>query len=92
MIIINDAWGRKAHHWGGDDSHLGIVIWAKIRTGTVDTLILGAYWLVPHKTNILKSCGAFSHCIQQYLTKTGNSTRDPVEYMFVHTADQFSKL
>ena len=28
MIIINDVWGWKAHHWGVDDTHLGIVTWA----------------------------------------------------------------
>ena len=33
MIIINDTWGGKAHHWGADDSHLGIVVWTKVRTG-----------------------------------------------------------
>ena len=43
MIIINDAPGSKAHHRGVDDSNLGIVICAKIRTGKVDKLLLGTY-------------------------------------------------
>ena len=79
MIIISDAWGSKAHHWGVDDSHLGIVIWVKIRTGKIDTLLIGAYWPVHHKANSPESCGALGHRIQQYLTKTGNPAREPVE-------------
>ena len=63
MMIINDAWGRKAHHWGVDDTHLGIVIWAEIRTGEVDTLFIGSYWPVHHKANSPATCGALGHRI-----------------------------
>ena len=80
MMIINDAWGRKAHHLGVDDTHLGIVIRAKIRTGAVDTLIIGSYWPVPYKANSPETCGARGRRIQQYLSKTGNPARDPVEF------------
>ena len=81
MIIINDAWGSKAHHWGTDGTHLGIVIWTKIRTGRVGTLLIGAYWPVHHKANSPETCGALGHRIQLYLTKMGNQARDSVEYM-----------
>ena len=53
-----------------DDSYLGIVNWAEIMTGSVDTLIIGAYWAVPHKANSPESCGALGHRIQQYLNNS----------------------
>ena len=49
MNIVNDAWGSKARYWGADDTRLSIAIWAEIRTGMVDTLLVGAYWSVHHK-------------------------------------------
>ena len=63
MIIISDAWGGKVYHWGVDDSHLGIVVWAKIRTGGIDTLLIGTYWPVHHKLNSPETFGALGYRI-----------------------------
>ena len=65
---------------------MGIVIWANIRTGKVDTLLIGASWLVHHKANSLETCGALGYRIQLCLTKTGNPARDHVEYMQLECA------
>ena len=73
--------GRPITGGGGDESHLGIATWAKIRTGDVDTLVIGPNWPTSHKSGGPETIGALGHRIWHYLTKTNNPAQDPVDYM-----------